>query len=225
MLPPCTLGSPTNLPVASDTNPAEYWGTRARASVTTTGSRQSAGTTAVAGDVARDPARRSRGPRRPTRTRPVTATAMSTIARGGPSRSSGGGCRWRAAAARCAAACSSGASPRAAWKRARNSSSCIAELLRNLRPQADQSAVDARLGGDRGDALDPAHLLEREVEVVAQHQRQPVPVGKPSDGPAQVGAVDRGRRLHPLGHVAALQHRPPPAAALLTALVGHDRHE
>src|SRR5438552_8761085 len=120
-----------------------------------------------------------------------------------------------------------GGSPRASLRHLRNSFSFIFEHLRNIDSKASQRAVDPCLGRFAAHAKHATHVVERQVEVVAQDdgdlhlRRQPV----------QSAAHGDRRFLEPRwksglgGWLRQLEDRPPSVSASLPAFVGDDGQE
>src|SRR6266508_6080982 len=91
-------------------------------------------------------------------------------------------------------------------------------------PQPLGGPVDARLGGGRGNAERPRHLVERKVEIEVQNQREPLVRTQPEQCLAEVG-VGLARPVLGLADLGKLEYRPPRRTPGHPALVGHDGQE
>src|SRR2546428_11821567 len=97
-------------------------------------------------------------------------------------------------------------------------------LDREVGPQPLRGAVDARLGGGLRHAQGRRHLVEREVEIEMQNQRQPLVWRQPHQRPVQIGgALALIRCL--CGELRQLEDRKPARTARHAALVRHDREK
>src|SRR5438477_12456157 len=86
-------------------------------------------------------------------------------------------------------------------------------------------AIDPRLGGGRRDMKNAGDLLERQVEVEMQNERQPLVRRQLEHGLAKVIGGAAKLRVRPGLYLGHLQHASPSLPACHPALVGHDGQE
>src|SRR5437660_4791789 len=86
-------------------------------------------------------------------------------------------------------------------------------------------AIDPRLGGGRRDMKNAGDLLERQVEVEMQNERQSLVRRQLEHGLAKVIRGTAKLRIWPGLYLGHLQHAPPALPARHPALVVHDRQE